>query len=182
MLALTRKVDYGLVALTLLARRRAARSGPLSAAQIAAEYELPRALLMNVLKELNHARIVSATRGAAGGYELAIEPQQLSLLEVITALEGPVRLTACADGLPIVGQGCNLESDCPIRGPIRRLHGRLHRLLEETTLADLLDDAAVDPCVLEGRDPGSCGCATHRQPQPRSQGTRPQPLGLDVKT
>jgi Rrf2 family protein len=141
MLSLTRKTDYGLVALGLLAQRRRSDGGPISAAQIAQRFDLPRALLCNILKELSQARVVAATRGASGGYELAMAPERVSLLEVIQALEGPVKLTECADGLPIVGQGCSLEAGCPIRRPIRRLNGRIQRMLETLTLADLLDEA-----------------------------------------
>lgn len=142
MLSLTRKTDYGLVALAFLARCWRQQAGPVSAAQIAETHGLPRALLMNILKQLAHARIVTATRGAAGGYELADAPQRISLHAVATALEGSPGLVQCADGLPIVGQTCALEHDCPVRQPLRKLHHRIQAFLKETTLEDLLDDVA----------------------------------------
>jgi Rrf2 family protein len=146
-LSLTRKSDYALVALTYLGRRRQEGAKPVSARQIAETFGLPLSLLMNILKELGQAKIVSSTRGVNGGYELTADPGRVSLLEVVTAIEGPTRFAPCTDGLPIVGQGCRLAEGCPIRDPIRRLHNRINGFLEETTLLDLLDGGGEEPCV-----------------------------------
>ena len=140
MLNLTRKTDYALVALIHLANRRRDGEGAVSAKHIAEAFGLPTALLMNVMKELAAAKILTSTRGARGGYELAADPDHVTLLEVITATEGPVRFAMCADGLPIMGQGCPIENGCPIRGPIRKLHQRINDFLDNTTLADLQDN------------------------------------------
>jgi Rrf2 family protein len=144
MLSLTRKTDYALVALTYLTGRRAEGADPVSAKQIAQTFGLPLPLLMNILKELVQVKVLSSTRGAHGGYELAIEPARISLLEVITAMDGPMKLAQCADGLPIVGQGCTLSEHCPIRGTIRGLHRRLNGFLAEVTLLDLWEDRLED--------------------------------------
>jgi len=116
MLTLTRKTDYALVALSHLAHRLAEDAGPVSARIIAETHGLPLPLLMNILKELAQAKLVNSTRGATGGYALALSPERISLLEIINAIEGPVKLTACCDGLPIVGQGCAVAATCPIQG------------------------------------------------------------------
>lgn len=144
MLTLTRKTDYALVALSHLAHRRAEASGPVSARQIAESYHLPLPLLMNILKELAQAKLVTSTRGATGGYELAVEPTRVSLLEIINATEGPVKLTACCDGLPIVGQGCEVADGCPIQGSIQKLHKRLVGFFEGVTLDELINPADAD--------------------------------------
>ncbi|MEM1027845.1 MAG: Rrf2 family transcriptional regulator, partial [Planctomycetota bacterium] len=125
MLTLTRKTDYALVALCHLAHRRNEEAGPVSARVIAEAYQLPLPLLMNILKELAQAKLVTSTRGASGGYALALAPDRISLLDVVNAIEGPVKLTPCCDGLPIVGQGCGLEDGCPIQGTIQKLHRRM---------------------------------------------------------
>jgi len=143
MLTLTRKADYALVALAFLGRCHRDGTPPVSARQIAEKFNLPSPLLSNVLKDLAHARLVSSTRGPAGGYELAADPARTTLMEVIAAVDGPVQLSMCcnaADGLRIIGQGCELAERCPIRTPIRRLHQRIVGVLERTTLADLMDD------------------------------------------
>ncbi len=156
MLSLTRKTDYALVALALLGRRRSDGGGPVSARVVAEEFGLPQPLLMNILKELAQARIVTSTRGATGGYTLANDPAQISVLEVVTAIEGPVRLAQCCDGLPIAGQGCAVEAaHCPAKGAVRRLHNRIVSLFEEMTLQDLLDEADDLPPGKQ-RGEGSC--------------------------
>lgn len=143
MLSLSRKSDYALIALTELARRRAGDDGPVAARELAERFALPQALLMNVLKDLGKARLVESTRGVNGGYRLALDPADVSVVDVVTAIDGPIRFAACAEGLPIVGQGCELSEHCPIRRPIVRLHAEIVALFERTTLADLLDDAAT---------------------------------------
>jgi Rrf2 family protein len=144
MLALTKKTDYALVALAYLADRRKAEQGPVSARLIAEKYRLPLPLLMNVLKELNQANIVRSTRGALGGYELIHDPGDISLLEVTTALEGPIKLLECCDGLPILNQKCERQDDCPIQGAVQRLHNRLQAFLGDVTLDELVD--SQQPC------------------------------------
>lgn len=148
MLNLTRKTDYALVALAYLAQRRAAGEAGVSARRIGDQFNLPLPLLMNILKELTHARIINSTRGQQGGYTLAGPPEEVTLLDVITAMEGPVKLSACSDTLPILGQQCPIQEACLIRGPIRRLHGRIRGFLEEVTLADLIE-SKVDVSVHE---------------------------------
>ncbi len=164
MLNLTRKTDYALVALAFLADRRARGCEPVSAKQIAGTFGLPLPLLMNILKELVQAKVLASTRGARGGYELAIDPGRVTLLEVVTAMEGPIRLTQCADGLPIVGQGCNLSEDCPIQGPIRSLHHRITRFLEELTLGDLYPGRLepTGPTDIAGDAPGGA-CRSEKE-------------------
>ncbi len=188
MLNLTRKTDYALVALAYLARRRAEDAQPVSAKQIAQRFGLPRPLLMNILKELVQANVLSSTRGVHGGYELAAEPARVSLLEIVTAMEGPVKLAQCVDGLPIVGQGCSLSEDCPIQGPIRSLHRRLNLFLAEVTLKDLWEDRLnqADGSNLDTKesDTAACGCrATHdTQLENLPLGTPPliQPAGAEI--
>lgn len=155
MLQLTRKTDYALVALSHLALRRREGAGPSSARCIAEAYQLPLPLLMNILKELAQAKLVSSTRGAAGGYELAAEPDRVTLLEVIVALEGPVKLTACCDGLPIVGQGCCAAESCPIQGAIQQLHRRMKSFFGDVTLEELLGTPEPTPAAA----PNACSCA-----------------------
>lgn len=154
MLSLTRKTDYALIALSLLTQRRAEGDAKgVSARVIADQHGLPLPLLMNILKELAHAGIVRSTRGAQGGYSLAVDPHELSIRRIVTVMEGPVRMTECGDAyprLPIVGQGCGLEANCPIREPMRRLNERISAFLDEVTLADLLESRVDVPAERVG--------------------------------
>ena len=145
MLTLTRKTDYALVALAHLAQREAESQGLVSARQIAEAHHLPLPLLMNILKELAAAKLVQSTRGAAGGYTLARPADEISLMEVVQAIEGPLKLTSCCDPLPIVGQTCAARPNCPIQNAIQRLHRRVAAFFADLTLADLLED----PCCCQ---------------------------------
>lgn len=144
MLSLTRKSDYALVALVSLAR---AAPDKLSAREIAEQFRVPLPLLMNVLTELARHRMISSTRGVKGGYRLARAPEDITLAQLIEAIEGPVRLTLCCHDdsgeAPESGsdnQECDLVGSCPVRDPVRKVHAILHRFLDEVTLAHLLSD------------------------------------------
>jgi len=138
MLALTKKVDYSLVALCHLAQHR---DRVATAREIAERYHLPQALLMNILKALAHAGVVRSSRGPKGGYELAVAAESVTLYELIEKLEGPVRLVQCAAmDDPAGGERCELIATCPISRPVRRLHRRLLQFLSEITLADIASD------------------------------------------
>ena len=147
MLGLSRKTDYALVALAGLTAQGDGAGGALSARRIAERYELPVALLMSVLKRLHRAGIVESTRGSRGGYRLVPDPRQLTVSQVVEAIEGPVQLAACcqedeADS-PDGCLACRLEYHCPISGAIRRLNERIMTFLNQVTLEDLMQ-AEVD--------------------------------------
>lgn len=156
MIGFTKKTDYALVALAYLARQRAVGESAVSARHIAEELELPLSLLTNIMKELAQARIVRSTRGSQGGYSLASQASQISLNEIIVAMEGPVALTQCTEGLPIMGQECCSVCRCGIRKPIQRLHERLVRFFDTVTLGDLVEDrvdVALDAVHFKTRSP-----------------------------
>ena len=141
MFSLTRKSEYALIALTYLGQRRQNDEKPASARQIAETFDMPIALLMNILKELCQARLVNSTRGMHGGYELAVEPRHVRLLEIVTAIEGPVQFTQCSNSLPILGRNCSIsKKGCPISRPVRRLQKRFNSFLEAITLENILAD------------------------------------------
>lgn len=160
MLTLTRKTDYALVALAYLAQQRH-NAGTVSARRVADQFGLPLPLLMNILKELAAAGIVSSTRGAQGGYALAADAREITLYDVVTALEGPLRLAPClGEGHnppmmenPGIAPSCRLLEECPVHGSIRRLHERIHDFLRTVSLADLLDSEVDVPLTRVG----NCG-------------------------
>ena len=79
---------------------RHAGTGPVSLAEIAAEEDLPRAYLEQLVVSLREAGLVTSTRGAHGGYELARPPESISMAEVLRALEGPIAPMMCASDDP----------------------------------------------------------------------------------
>ena len=170
MLSLTKKTDYALIALSYLAKRS---DQTVSAREIAAEFEMPAALVMNILKTLHHNGVLSSTRGTKGGYRLCTDLGKISVHGLVQILEGPVQLTECSatDRDPREPRRCKVRN-CPISGPIQTLHAKLVKSLKEVKLADLMrngrhvadangetkpDDGAAAVGVPEGGEQLICG-------------------------
>jgi len=147
MLALTKKTSYGLIAMTHLATL--ADDQMASAREIASRFSIPPALLMNVMKELAAAGYVESTRGAHGGYRLARQPADITLADLVTALEGPIRASACLNDTHASDEmTCDVDR-CPIANPIHRVHRKLRDFLKTVTLADIVGPAAGEENLTE---------------------------------
>jgi len=139
MLALTKKTGYGLIAMSHLAQLD--QCDLASAREIAETFDVPGSLLMNVLKKLSAAGYVESVRGAHGGYRLARRPEEVNLAEVVTVLEGPIRLAECISGQ--AGEktecDCQVMARCPIADPVHRVQRKLSDFLRTVTLADIVE-------------------------------------------
>lgn len=146
MLSMTKKTGYGLIALTHLARLGEGELA--SAREIAEEYGVPQALLMNVLKDLSSAGLVRSVRGAHGGYRMDREPDDVNLVELMETLEGPVKFAACITGKSTRQNQspCKLMARCPISDPVHRVHRKIHDFLCQMTLADVISE---EPTAIE---------------------------------
>ena len=143
MLSLTRKTDYALIALCHLAHEP---GRVCTAREISERYHLPAALLMNVLKLLSHSDLVSSTRGAKGGYQLGIAAAEISLANIIEAVEGPVQFVQCSGHDGESAGGCEIVETCPIRGPVGAIQKRLEEFLSGITLKEIAVNANMT-CV-----------------------------------
>jgi Rrf2 family protein len=131
MLKLTKKADYGLIALRHLAVRT--ERGSASAKEIADQYRIPLPLLAKILQRLAKSGVVKSLAGTNGGYKLAREPRDISALEVIRAIDGPIILTAC-----FTSHGeCDQSDRCTVREPLKRIHEGIIELLATTSIADI---------------------------------------------
>lgn len=140
MLALTKKTDYALIAVSYLARQFGEVS---SAREISQATHVALPILTNILKTLAGAGIVASERGANGGYSLARKPESVSLHELIHAVEGPFQFVQCVGTEGEAHHGlCELEPWCPVRVPAMRVHDRLRSFLQTVTLAELVEDSA----------------------------------------
>jgi Rrf2 family transcriptional regulator, iron-sulfur cluster assembly transcription factor len=141
MLALTRKTEYALIAVCHLAQ---VGDKVVSARDIAEEHAVPLPLLMNVLKRLNRTGHVRSIRGAHGGYVLGKRPEEITLADLIGAVEGPVHLTRCTnpdqDARP-----CARTGICFIRRPVATVHEHLSQFLAGITVAEIAFDARTIP-------------------------------------
>jgi len=135
MLQFTKRTEYGLIALVYLVDRQGEF---VSVREICDRHPIPRRLVAEVLKDLGRTNIVESQRGVGGGYCLTRPPEEITLGEVISTLEGAPALTSCAT-LQLTGVGeCEVEPTCPIRSPIHSVREHLWRLLERTTLRSLV--------------------------------------------
>src|SRR5579863_10027049 len=108
MIILSKLADYGVI---VAAHMAAERDRQATAAAIAAATRLPQATVAKILKALAHKDLVTATRGAAGGYRLAREPAAISLAEVVAAIDGDIGLTQCS----VHVTSCARTDYCPTR-------------------------------------------------------------------
>lgn len=138
MLTLTKKSEYALVALCHLTHSPSDKV--VSAREISESHHVPLPLLMNVLKSLNHSGIINSTRGARGGYRLAIPAENITLRDLIEAVEGPVRFVACAGEDSDEAQSCELSRACSIRRPLHRVHESFLYFLAKVSVAELAAD------------------------------------------
>jgi FeS assembly SUF system regulator len=108
MIILSKLADYGVIVATHLAADPERQA---TAAAIAAETRLPQATVAKLLKALAHAGLVTATRGAAGGYRLARRAAAISVAEVVAAIDGDIGMTQCS----IHVDDCSRTNYCPTR-------------------------------------------------------------------
>ncbi|PWK92129.1 SUF system Fe-S cluster assembly regulator [Fulvimonas soli] len=148
MLRVSRLVDYATVVMTCIAGHPDA---VLSTAQIAEETRLELPTVSKLLKSLSHAGLVESFRGVNGGYRLARPARQISVAEIVEAMEGPLGMTECSLA---VGQ-CDREAGCSVRGGWQRINLALDRALRAMSLADMLQPPATVATValseLKGR-------------------------------
>jgi len=113
---LSTKGQYGVLAMYELARHYG--DGPVSIKEIAAEQQFSDAYLEQLFASLKKAGLVRSLRGARGGYQLAKEPDQISVGEIIDALEGPIEFSACVGGPDgyVVQALCRLRDQEPLEG------------------------------------------------------------------
>ena len=130
------KVDYALRALTELA---ASPPGFVKAERLATAQEIPLKFLENILLELRRSEIVASQRGAEGGYRLAKPAAEVSLADVIRAVEGPIATVRGArpEDAEYIGAATGL------RDVWIELRASMRGVLEETSLADLVERSRV---------------------------------------
>jgi len=134
MFQLSKKADYGLIALKHLAQHS---DGSVSAREIATEYKIPAPLLAKVLQRLARHGVVTARHGSSGGYQLARHPKEISALEVINAVDGPVVITSC-----VTNHGnCDQSSTCTVREPLRRVNESIAQVLRSVTISQMAEDS-----------------------------------------
>ena len=142
MLRFSKKADYALIAMKHLAVRGDGRSpGSSSAREIAGLYDIPIELLAKVLQRLVSRGLLVSQQGTRGGYQLARMPVQISVADVIQAIDGPVTVTACSSEKG----NCDQFAKCNVRDPLWRVRERILSALGECTIAELSAEPQTPP-------------------------------------
>jgi Rrf2 family protein len=133
MLQITKKVEYGLIALVYIGR---CDGRSVSAREVSEHNALPLSLTANVLKSLAKQGVLATRRGSSGGYTLERALKEITLKEVVAAVEGDMNLTSCCrqNGLG----GCELIGSCSIKAAIVQLNSKLLGGLGSLSLDDLM--------------------------------------------
>jgi FeS assembly SUF system regulator len=136
MLKLSKKADYGLIALRHLAQHYGdAGSQAFSAADIALTYRVSAPLMAKVLQRLARQGLVVARHGSNGGYALARHPSEITALEAISAIDGPLAITSC-----ISSHGeCDATSHCTVKEPLRRVNESILKVLSAVKLSEMTE-------------------------------------------
>jgi len=130
MLRFTKRADYGLMAIHYIAVHD--ELGAVSAKRIAEEFAIPPELLAKILQRLAKRRLIVSQNGPKGGYVLTRHPNDISVGEVVRALEGPISIVSCLDH-----SGCPQEQRCNLRRPVQKLQSSISQLLDTMSLAEL---------------------------------------------
>jgi len=134
MLKLTKKADYGLMAMKHLAEH--SDKGALSAKDVAEAYAIPQEALAKILQRLAKAGLLVSQHGINGGYTLARDPRTISAFEVIKAIDGPLFITSC---ITVRGE-CGQSDRCTIREPLRKVNESIEQVLKNIKISQMKEE------------------------------------------
>jgi len=150
MLRLSKKADYALIAMKHLAvRGDRGFQASVSAREIAEQYDIPIELMAKVLQRLVRRGLLLSHQGTRGGYQLARLPGQISVADVIQAIDGPLTVTACSTEK----HDCEQYSKCSVRDPLWQIRERIVAALGTVTLSEMAaeQDVATAPVAVVRR-------------------------------
>jgi Rrf2 family protein len=137
MLRLSKKADYALIAMKHLALRP--DQAALSAREIAEQYDIPVELMAKVLQRLAREGLLASHQGTRGGYHLSRPPSDISVADVIQAVDGPLTVTACSTE----EENCDQYSKCSVRDPLWKIKERILIALQACSITELAADTTA---------------------------------------
>ena len=130
---LTRKGKYGLKAMIALAKEHG--GGPVLIGDLAEQEAIPKKFLENILLALKHRGLVHSRKGPGGGYQLGRAPDEISVGDIVRALDGPLALVSCVSQTAYAPcEECVTEKDCAVRRIFQQVRDQTARILDGTTL------------------------------------------------
>jgi len=133
MLRFTKRADYGLMAIHYIALNHG--YGAVSSKRIAEEFQIPAELLAKILQRLAKKGLIMSQNGPKGGYALADQASEITVGQVVRALEGPINIVSCLET-----HQCPQMSRCNLRRPVLKIQAGITQMLDTMTLAELLGD------------------------------------------
>ena len=130
MLRFTKRADYGLMAIHYIAVNDGL--GTVSAKRIAEEFTIPPELMAKILQRLAKQGLIVSTNGPKGGYTLARRPTEITVGQVIRALEGPINIVSCLEDAD-----CPQMEKCNLRRPVQKIQAAISQVLDTMSLAEL---------------------------------------------
>jgi Rrf2 family protein len=143
MLRFTKRADYGLMAIHYIAIHD--DLGAVSVKRIAEEFSIPQELLAKILQKLAKQGLIVSQNGPKGGYVLTRRAAEISVGEVVRALEGPINIVSCLED-----SACPQMERCSLRRPVTKLQLAITQLLDTMTLAELTTDDVPEILTIKG--------------------------------
>lgn len=137
-LKIPQKIHHGLVLITDLAEVYESDS-ILSLEEIAKKEKISQGFLEEIASSLRKAGLINGTRGAGGGYSLSKNPKEISVADVVVAIDGPVAMVDCLS----LDKGCVLEGQCSTRNVWGGLQEKMLQTLKLTTIDEIVTNAKV---------------------------------------
>ena len=137
MLRFTKRADYGLMAIHYIAVHDAL--GSVSAKRIAEEFAIPPEIMAKILQRLAKQGLLVSHNGPKGGYGLSRRPAEITVGEVIRALEGPINIVSCLED-----SACPQMERCNLRRPVKKLQAAIIQVLDTMSLAELTSEDVPD--------------------------------------
>lgn len=139
MLRLSKKVEYGLLALQYMASKA---DTVVSAKEIAEQFDISFEFLAKTIQRLSKSGFIQSYQGVRGGYVLAREAQSITVIDVIEAIEGKPVIVECIDS----GEdcGCQVSSKCTIKSPMHKIQDMIDTLLQSVTVADISESERTE--------------------------------------
>ena len=131
MLRFTKRADYGLMAVHYIAAH--GEEGAVSAKRIAEEFAIPPERLAKILQRLAKRKLIASHNGPKGGYVLTRPPREITVGQVVRALEGPVQIVSCM----AEDDECPQFSRCNLRRPVQKIQASISSLLDAMSLEEL---------------------------------------------
>lgn len=133
MFKISRKTDYAVVFLALLAQNRG--QGFVSLTELSGQFKIPYRFLSKIATNLHHLGIVRAKEGVDGGYELACDPREVTFADILRATEGDFEMIRCLSK----HESCSIRTVCPSRTVWIEIQMKVNQIIDGYTLQDILD-------------------------------------------